>query len=72
MLSIDIPKVHYPGNAKPSKQDETLKKLAEWINQGKAPVTKELGQYLLPKLETGNAGTLHEEQGKKQQKNLKM
>ena len=65
MLSIDTPEVHYPGNAKPSKQDENLKKLAEWINQGKAPVTKELGQYLLPKLETGNAGTLHEEQGKK-------
>ena len=65
MLSIDTPEVHYPGNSKPSKQNENFKKLAEWINQGKAPITKELGEFLLPKLETGHAGTLHEDQGKK-------
>ena len=65
MLSIDTAEVHYPGNSKPSKQNENFKKLAEWINQGKAPITKELGEFLLPKLETGHAGTLHEEQGKK-------
>ncbi len=65
MLSIDTAEVHYPGNSKPSKQNENFKKLAEWINQGKAPITEALGEFLLPKLETGHAGTLHEDQGKK-------
>ena len=65
MLSIDTPEVHYPGNSRPSKQDKNFKELAEWIVQGKAPVTEELGQFLLPKLETGTAGTLHESQGKR-------
>ena len=65
MLSIDTAEVHYPGNSKPSKQNENFKKLAEWISQEKAPITEELGEFLLPKLETGHAGTLHEDQGKK-------
>jgi endonuclease YncB( thermonuclease family) len=63
MLSIDTPEIHYPGNSKPSKQDDNLKDLADWIYRGKAPVSDELGQYLIPKLESGNAGKLQEEQG---------
>jgi endonuclease YncB( thermonuclease family) len=63
MLSIDTPEVHYPGNQKPSKQDANLAELATWIQQGKAPVYRELGDYLYPKLATGKAGTLQEEQG---------
>ncbi len=65
MLSIDTPEVHYPGTQKPSKQDESLAQLAEWIKEGRSPIKKELGKFLTPKLETGKAGTLHEEQGEK-------
>jgi len=63
MLSIDAPEVHYPGNQKPSKQDANLAQLAEWIKNRKAPVSRDLGEYLYPKLATGKAGTLQEEQG---------
>jgi endonuclease YncB( thermonuclease family) len=63
MLSIDAPEAHYPGNAKPSKQDKNLAQLAKWIKTGKAPVWKGLGEYLYPKLATGKAGTLQEKQG---------
>jgi endonuclease YncB( thermonuclease family) len=63
MLSIDTPEVHYPGKTKPSKQDDNLAQLAEWIKEGKAPIDKELGKFLIPKLKTGKAGTLQEEQG---------
>ena len=63
MLSIDTPEVHYPGNQKPSKQDANLAQLATWIQEGKAPIQRSLGDYLYPKLATGKAGTLQEEQG---------
>jgi endonuclease YncB( thermonuclease family) len=63
MLSIDTPEVHYPGNKKPSKQDDNLAQLADWIQQGKAPIQPDLASYLQPKLATGNAGTLQEQQG---------
>ena len=65
MLSIDTPEVHYPGNAKPSRQDENLAKLAEWIQQGKAPIKPDLAEHLQPRLATGTAGTLQETQGEK-------
>ncbi|NIO38331.1 nuclease [Candidatus Bathyarchaeota archaeon] len=65
MLSIDTPEVHYPSNQKPSKQDANLAQLAEWIDKGEAPISRGLGDYLCPKLATGKAGTLQEEQGKK-------
>jgi endonuclease YncB( thermonuclease family) len=65
MLSIDTPEVHYPGNSKPSKQDDNLKQLADWIDQGKTHISDDLRQYLIPKLESGQAGTLQEEQGVK-------
>jgi len=63
MLSIDTPEVHYPGNQKPSKYDERLAQLADWIQAGKAPTNSGLAQYLHPKLATGEAGTLQEKQG---------
>lgn len=65
MLSIDTPEVHYPGNQKPSKQDANLAQLAQWIQAGKAPINSGLAQHLYPKLATGTAGTLQEQQGKK-------
>ena len=64
MLSIDTPEVHYPGTKKPSKSDDDLMQLAEWIDAGYAPVGDGLGAHLYPRLATGTAGTLHEEQGK--------
>lgn len=63
MLSIDTPEVHYPGNQRPSAHDDALGQLAQWIQQGKAPITDGLAQHLRPKLATGTAGTLHEQQG---------
>ncbi len=63
MLSIDTPEVHYPGNQKPSRHNEKLAQLAEWIKQRKAPVSLGLAEYLYPKLATGKAGSLQEEQG---------
>lgn len=63
MLSIDAPELHYPNNKKPSKQDANLAQLATWIQSGEAPIQNDLGQYLLPKLATGQAGTLQEQQG---------
>lgn len=63
LLSIDTPEVHYPGRQKPSKHDEPLAQLADWIQEGKAPVSSGLAEYLHPKLATGTAGTLQERQG---------
>jgi endonuclease YncB( thermonuclease family) len=63
MLSIDTPEVHYPGNTNPSKQDAKFKELAVWINKGTAPINDGLAEYLCPKLATGKAGSLQEEQG---------
>ena len=63
MLSIDTPEVHYPGNQSPSKQDDRLKQLADWIEDGEAPINKDLGEFILPKIVTGAAGTLQKNQG---------
>ncbi len=63
MLSIDAPETHYPGRSKPSNSDENLLQLGEWIVQGHAPIAEGLAAYLHPRLVTGRAGTLQEEQG---------
>ncbi len=63
MLSIDTPEVHYPGRAKPSKHDAKLEQLADWIEEGKAPIDDGLADFLHPKLKTGTAGTLQLQQG---------
>ncbi|NOY97678.1 MAG: nuclease, partial [Chloroflexi bacterium] len=65
MLSIDTPEVHYPGRTKPSKHDANLAQLANWLQQGKAPVHDDLAAHLYPKLASGQAGTLQEQQGVK-------
>ncbi len=65
MLTIDTAEVHYPENKKPSKQDTPFFELAQWIKDKKAPISTGLGEYLYPKLATGKAGTLQEEQGNK-------
>lgn len=63
MLSIDTPEVHYPGYQKPSLHDAKLAQLADWIKAGNAPINSELAEYLHPRLATGSAGTLQENQG---------
>lgn len=63
MLSIDTPEVHYPGTTKPSRQDGNFQQLAGWLQAGQAPVGDGLAAYLMPRLATGTAGTLHEQQG---------
>lgn len=63
MLSVDTPEVHYPGTTKPSRHDAKLAQLAEWINTGKAPIRSDLAAHLFPRLATGTAGTLQEQQG---------
>jgi endonuclease YncB( thermonuclease family) len=63
MLSIEAPETHYPGRSKPSSQDEPLAQLGQWMLEGRAPITPELANYLVPKLTTGRAGSLQENQG---------
>lgn len=65
MLSVDTPETHYPGTANPAKHDAKLKELADWLNDRTAPVEQGLADYLHPKLDTGNAGTLQKQQGDK-------
>ncbi len=63
MLSIDAPEVHYPGATRPSRHDQNLSTLATWIERGQAPLTDDLAAYLHPRLASGTAGTLQEQQG---------
>jgi len=70
MLSIDTPEVHFPGRTKPPKHDANLAQLADWLQEGKAPVSSGLAEHLRPKLATGKAGTLQGEQGDKATENF--
>jgi endonuclease YncB( thermonuclease family) len=63
MLSIEAPETHYPGRTKPSSQDVPLAQLGQWMIEGRAPISAELADYLTPKLITGRAGSLQENQG---------
>jgi len=63
MLSIDAPETHYPGNTRPSRQDDNLAQLGEWLKAGRAPASDGLAEYLYPRLAMVRAGTLQEHQG---------
>ena len=63
MLGIDTPETNYPGVGSPANSDARLQELATWIQQGDAPVTNALGTHLIPRLNTGIAGTLLKQQG---------
>jgi endonuclease YncB( thermonuclease family) len=65
MLSVDTPEVTADDDAGAEKVDAKLAQLAEWIDQGKAPISAPLAAVLQPKLATGKAGTLHFQQGQK-------
>ena len=59
MLSIDTPETF--GN--PSGKDGEFAELAQWLRDDPGPVDRDLAAYLIPRLETGDAGTRQEEQG---------
>ncbi len=63
MLSIDAPETHYPGRTRPSRHDADLAQLARWIYEGRAPISADLAAYIHPKLATGQAGSIQENQG---------
>ena len=64
MLSVDTPEVTARSDAGAAKVDAKFAQLADWIDQGLAPISAKLGAALKPKLATGKAGTLHFTQGK--------
>jgi len=63
MLSVDTPEVTARTAARATEIDQEFVQLAEWITEGKAPIEPGLAEFLLPKLSTGRAGSLHFEQG---------
>jgi len=64
MLSVDTPEVTARTTQRASQIDQDLKQLAQWVREGRAPIEPALAEFLLPKLETGRAGSLHFEQGR--------
>lgn len=64
MLSVDTPEVTAKSEAGAQNVDGRFMELARWIREGKAPVTQAFADHILPRLETGRAGTLQFQQGK--------
>ncbi|MFE0191607.1 nuclease [Streptomyces sp. NPDC059008] len=63
MLSVDTPETTADTAEGAKKVDEKFKQLAAWIRDGIAPISDDLAEFLLPKIETGNAGSLQFSQG---------
>lgn len=63
MLSVDTPEVTARSEARAQAIDQEFAQLAEWIQRGLAPVDPPMAEFLLPKLVTGQAGSLHFRQG---------
>lgn len=63
MLSVDTPEVTARTDQRAAAIDAEFAQLADWMAQGKAPITAGLAAVLGPKLATGKAGTLHFQQG---------
>ncbi len=64
MLSIDTPEVTARSANGAKRVDNEFRQLASWIRDGIAPVTHDFADYILPKLEDTEAGTLQYTQGK--------
>lgn len=64
MLSVDTPEVTARSTTRAEAIDAEFTELAGWIRQGIAPISPPLAAFLLPKLETGQAGSLQFTQGK--------
>ena len=65
MLSIDTPETNFPGYANPEKNNEKLREVASWMEAGRYGLPRGLSAYLIPKLQTGQAGALHDAQGER-------
>lgn len=63
MLSIDTPETTARSAQGAENVDEKFSQLADWIRQGIAPVSRAFADHILPRLETGEAGTLQFIQG---------
>jgi endonuclease YncB( thermonuclease family) len=63
MLSVDTPEVTARTAHRAGEIDHEFAQLAEWIRKGDAPIDPALAEFLLPKLDTGKAGSLQFEQG---------
>jgi endonuclease YncB( thermonuclease family) len=63
MLGIDTPETNYPTVGSPENSDARLQELATWLQQGHAPATDELAAFLVPRLDTGTAGSLQKQHG---------
>lgn len=63
LLSVDTPEVTARTEERARQVDQEFLQLAEWIRQGRAPISRSFAEFLLPKLETGRAGSLHFQQG---------
>jgi len=63
MLGIDTPETSYPTVGNPSNFDDELLELADELKSGKYNVNQGLIDHLVPRLETGTAGTLQKDQG---------
>jgi endonuclease YncB( thermonuclease family) len=64
MLSVDTPEVTADTEIGARKVDEKFKTLAVWIREGRAPISRRFADHILPKIETGAAGTLQFNQGR--------
>jgi endonuclease YncB( thermonuclease family) len=63
MLSVDTPEVTARTPERAQAIDQEFLQLAEWIEQGRAPISRPLADDWLPKLSTGGAGRLQFDQG---------
>jgi endonuclease YncB( thermonuclease family) len=63
MLSVDTPEVTAHTPARAAAVDREFAQLAEWIRAGRAPISRRLADFLVPRLATGTAGTLQLQQG---------
>ncbi|MDJ0821680.1 MAG: thermonuclease family protein [Paracoccaceae bacterium] len=64
MLSVDTPETTAGSEGGAERVDDKFTELAQWIEDGKAPVTQAFADHILPRLQTGKAGTLQFTQGK--------
>jgi hypothetical protein len=65
LLSIDTPEVTARTDQRAQAIDQEFAQLAEWIGQGRAPISQPLAESLVPKLATGRAGSLQLAQGRR-------
>lgn len=63
MLSVDTPEVTARSLEGATRVDQEFQQLVSWINEGRAPISRSYAEFVVPKLATGNAGTLHFQQG---------